>query len=89
MDAEQPHALLGRGVRPGSADTSVRARGASDRHSTPAWEGYVLHECLVTMPHEDFLYAATPLASPTAIAGDEPRGYAHEIGDWLVHEASS
>jgi glutamate racemase len=47
----------------------------------------VLHECLVTMPHEDFLYAGDtahfPYGGRTA---DEQRGYARDIAGWLVGE---
>ena len=47
----------------------------------------VLHECLVTMPHEDFLYAGDTARFPYGgRSADELRGYAQEIGGWLVRE---
>ena len=47
----------------------------------------VLHECLVTMPHEDFLYAGDTARFPYGgRSAEELRGYAREIGGWLVRE---
>ena len=47
----------------------------------------VLHECLVSMPHEDFLYAGDTAHFPYGgRSADELRGYAQEIAGWLVRE---
>jgi glutamate racemase len=47
----------------------------------------VLHECLVTMPHEDFLYAGDTAHFPYGgRSADELRGFAQEIAGWLAHE---
>ena len=47
----------------------------------------VLHECLVTMPHEDFLYAGDTAHFPYGgRSADELRGYSQEIAGWLVRE---
>ena len=47
----------------------------------------VLHECLVTMPHEDFVYlgdhARLPYGPRTR---DEVRRFAHEIGSYLERQ---
>jgi glutamate racemase len=47
----------------------------------------VLHECLVTMPHEDFVYLGDAARLPY---GPRPlpelRRFAREIGRWLEHE---
>ena len=47
----------------------------------------VLHECLVTMPHEDFLYAGDTAHFPYGgRSADELRGFSREIAGWLVRE---
>ena len=47
----------------------------------------VLHECLVTMPHEDFLYAGDTARFPYGgRSADELRGYCPEIAGWLARE---
>ena len=44
----------------------------------------VLHECLVTMPHEDFVYLGDHARLPYGPRGlDEVRRFAHEIGVYL------
>ncbi len=44
----------------------------------------VLHECLVTMPHEDFVYLGDHARLPYGPRPlDEVRGFAHEIGAFL------
>ena len=44
----------------------------------------VLHECLVTMPHEDFVYLGDHARLPYGPRSrDEVRRFAHEIGDYL------
>ena len=44
----------------------------------------VLHECLVTMPHEDFVYLGDHARLPYGPrALDEVRRFAHEIGVYL------
>jgi glutamate racemase len=47
----------------------------------------VLHECLVTMPHEDFLYLGDHARLPYGPRPlDEVRVYALEIGRWLERQ---
>jgi glutamate racemase len=47
----------------------------------------VLHECLVTMPHEDFLYLGDHARLPYGPRPlDEVRGYALEIGGYLARQ---
>ena len=47
----------------------------------------VLHECLVTMPHEDFLYLGDHARLPYGPRPlDEVRGYALEIGGYLERQ---
>jgi glutamate racemase len=47
----------------------------------------VLHECLVTMPHEDFVYLGDHARCPWGPRSrDEVRRFAHEIGQYLEHE---
>ncbi|HYY64723.1 MAG TPA: glutamate racemase [Gaiellaceae bacterium] len=47
----------------------------------------VLHECLVTMPHEDFLYLGDHARLPYGPRPlDEVRGYALEIGRYLERQ---
>src|SRR5919202_6226962 len=47
----------------------------------------VLHECLVTMPHEDFLYLGDHARLPYGPRPlDEVRGYALEIGSFLERQ---
>ena len=47
----------------------------------------VLHECLVTMPHEDFVYLGDHARLPYGPRPlDEVRGYALEIGAYLLAE---
>ena len=44
----------------------------------------VLHECLVTMPHEDFVYLGDHARLPYGPRPlDEVRRFAHEIGAFL------
>ena len=91
MDAEQPHApmLAARASRPRSADyhPGVQAERPIGMFDSGVGGLTVLHECLVTMPHEDFLYAGDTARFPYGgRSADELRGYAHEIGGWLVRE---
>ena len=45
----------------------------------------VLHECLVTMPHEDFLYAGDTAHFPYGgRSAGELRAFSQEIAGWLV-----
>src|ERR671937_240594 len=45
----------------------------------------VLHECLVTLPHEDFVYLGDHARLPYGPRPlDEVRGFAHEIGAYLA-----
>src|SRR3954465_465347 len=47
----------------------------------------VLHECLVTMPNEDFVYLGDHARLPYGPRGlDEVRGFAHEIGAYLERQ---
>jgi glutamate racemase len=47
----------------------------------------VLHECLVTMPHEDFVYLGDHARLPYGPrARDEVRRFAHEIGAFLEQQ---
>jgi glutamate racemase len=47
----------------------------------------VLHECLVTMPHEDFLYAGDTARFPYGgRSADELRACAQEMAGWLARE---
>ena len=47
----------------------------------------VLHECLVTMPHEDFVYLGDHARLPYGPRGrDEVRRFAHEIGVYLERQ---
>jgi glutamate racemase len=47
----------------------------------------VLHECLVTMPHEDFVYLGDHARLPYGPrTHDEVRRFAHEIGAYLEHQ---
>ena len=47
----------------------------------------VLHECLVTMPHEDFVYLGDHARLPYGPrARDEVRRFAHEIGIYLERQ---
>ena len=47
----------------------------------------VLHECLVTMPHEDFVYLGDHARLPYGPRSrDEVRRFAHEIGTYLEHQ---
>jgi glutamate racemase len=47
----------------------------------------VLHECLVTMPHEDFVYLGDHARVPYGPRGrDEVRRFAHEIGVYLEQQ---
>ena len=47
----------------------------------------VLHECLVTMPHEDFLYAGDTAHFPYGgRSAAELRAFSQEIAGWLVRE---
>src|SRR5262245_2509428 len=47
----------------------------------------VLHECLVTMPHEDFVYLGDHARLPYGPRGRaEVRRFAHEIGAYLEHQ---
>src|SRR3982750_3516985 len=47
----------------------------------------VLHECLVTMPHEDFLFLGDHARLPYGPRGlDEVRRFAHEIGLYLERQ---
>src|SRR5581483_6143809 len=45
----------------------------------------VLHECLVTMPHEDFVYLGDGARCPYGPRPlEETRRFAHEIAGWLA-----
>src|SRR2546430_14784230 len=47
----------------------------------------VLHECLVTMPHEDFIYLGDHARLPYGPRSrDEVRRFAHEIGVYLERQ---
>ena len=47
----------------------------------------VLHECLVTMPHEDFVYLGDHARLPYGPRGlEEVRRFAHEIGVYLEQQ---
>src|SRR5437763_16582913 len=47
----------------------------------------VLHECLVTMPHEDFVYLGDHARLPYGPRGrGEVRRFAHEIGVYLEQQ---
>jgi ribonuclease PH len=47
----------------------------------------VLHECLVTMPHEDFVYLGDHARLPYGPRSrDEVRRFAHEIGSYLERQ---
>jgi glutamate racemase len=47
----------------------------------------VLHECLVTMPHEDFVYLGDHARLPYGPRGlEEVRRFAHEIGGYLERQ---
>ena len=47
----------------------------------------VLHECLVTLPHEDFVYLGDGARVPYGPRPlDEVRGFAHELGGWLEQQ---
>ena len=47
----------------------------------------VLHECLVTMPHEDFVYLGDHARLPYGPRSrDEVRRFAHEIGAYLERQ---
>src|SRR3954471_18644512 len=47
----------------------------------------VLHECLVTMPHEDFVYLGDHARLPYGPRSrDEVRRFAHEIGTYLERQ---
>src|SRR6476661_7018548 len=47
----------------------------------------VLHECLVTMPHEDFVYLGDHARLPYGPRSrDEVRRFAHEIGVYLERQ---
>src|SRR5436309_15856154 len=47
----------------------------------------VLHECLVTMPHEDFVYLGDHARLPYGPRSlDEVRGFAQEIGRYLERQ---
>src|SRR5260370_40119953 len=47
----------------------------------------VLHECLVSMPHEDFVYLGDHARLPYGPRGrDEVRRFAHEIGTYLERQ---
>ena len=50
----------------------------------------VLHECLVTMPHEDFVYLGDNARLPYGPRPlDEIRRFALEIGGWLEAQGVS
>jgi glutamate racemase len=47
----------------------------------------VLHECLVTMPHEDFVYLGDHARLPYGPrSSGEVRRFAHEIGAYLERQ---
>jgi glutamate racemase len=69
--------------------------GAPDRHGPVAVfdSGVggltVLHECLVQIPHEDFLYLGDTARFPYGDRSlEELRGFAHELAEILVNEGA-
>ena len=89
MDAEQAHGpiVAARASRSRCADYHplVHAERPIGMFDSGVGGLTVLHECLVTMPHEDFLYAGDTARFPYGgRSADELRGYAQEIGGWLV-----
>ena len=73
----------------------IRAVGAPDRHGPVALfdSGVggltVLHECLVQIPHEDFLYLGDTARFPYGDRSlDELREFAHELAAILVNEGA-
>jgi glutamate racemase len=77
------------------ARAKIRAVGAPDRHGPVALfdSGVggltVLHECLVQIPHEDFLYLGDTARFPYGDRSlDELREFAHELAAILVNEGA-
>jgi glutamate racemase len=73
----------------------IRAVGAPDRHGPVALfdSGVggltVLHECLVQIPHEDFLYLGDTARFPYGDRSlEELRAFAHELAEILVNEGA-
>src|SRR5436190_21354009 len=78
-----------------AAHAKIRAVGAPDRHGPVALfdSGVggltVLHECLVQIPHEDFLYLGDTARFPYGSRSlDELREFAHELAHILVGEGA-
>jgi glutamate racemase len=74
---------------------NIREVGAPDRHGPVALfdSGVggltVLHECLVQIPHEDFLYLGDTARFPYGDRSlDELRDFAHELAEILVNEGA-
>src|SRR4051812_49833519 len=73
----------------------IRAVGAPDKHGPIALfdSGVggltVLHECLVQIPHEDFLYLGDTARFPYGDRSlEELRGFAHELATILVNQGA-
>ena len=78
-----------------AAFANIRAVGAPDRHGPVALfdSGVggltVLHECLVQIPHEDFLYLGDTARFPYGDRSlEELRAFAHELAEILVNEGA-
>jgi glutamate racemase len=91
MDAEQSHrrSVSARAAPPGRPDyhRGVHAERPIGMFDSGVGGLTVLHECLVTMPHEDFLYAGDTAHFPYgARSAEELRAFSREIAGWLVSE---
>ena len=91
MDAEQAH----RGSLSARAPPSrrpdyhhgVHAERPIGMFDSGVGASRCLHECLVTMPHEDFLYAGDTAHFPYGgRSAAELRAFSQEIAGWLVRE---
>jgi glutamate racemase len=78
-----------------AAFANIRAVSALDRHGPVALfdSGVggltVLHECLVQIPHEDFLYLGDTARFPYGDRSlEELRAFAHELAEILVNEGA-
>src|ERR1700716_3223313 len=91
MDAEHSHqaSVSARASRPGRGDyhPGVDAERPIGMFDSGVGGLTVLHECLVTMPHEDFLYAGDTAHFPYGgRSATELRAFSLEIAGWLVRE---
>jgi glutamate racemase len=91
MDAEQAHrgSLSARAppARRPDYDHGVHAELPIGMFDSGVGGLTVLHECLVTMPHEDFLYAGDTAHFPYGgRSAAELRAFSQEIAGWLVRE---